>query len=309
MEHTEHHQPGLITPKFVFLHLLMIAMLYISVIAIITLYFQYVNYAFFDAVTDYRVSILNSIRWASSVLIVAYPVLVYVTYVLYKDMRAMPDQHHVWLRRWLLYFTQFLTLITIIVDVMVLVYQFYGGELTLRFGIKILAVLVVTSIVLGYYRWDLRRKSMTSAVPKVVAIVLGIILAISLAASFMVTGSPFEQRAMRFDEQRINDLALLQNSVLRFTDIRDNLPKDLAALREWSGELPADPDTETDYVYEKRSELSFSLCATFSAESTEEGEQYVYDRANTSIIGGSSWDHPAGDYCFERTIETNPLKQ
>jgi hypothetical protein len=300
------------TPKRVFLHLLMIAMLYVSVIASLTLYFQYINHFFFDPVLDFRLNIFNGIRWGSAVLVVAFPVLVYTTVLISKEFKADPALRQMKMRRWLLYFTQFITAITIIVDLMVLVYRFYGGELTIRFGLKILAVLIVAALVLGYYRWELKRTALESAVPRIVTIVVSLVLAVSLGSAFFVAGTPAEQRAIRLDEQRVSHLQQMQSFVYDYASSERELPQDIAALTAWAGELPTDPETGAAYVYRKTASDAFDLCATFS--STTEGEltpQYGPEFARPAgevalgvrSIGIDSWDHPEGEYCFDRQIQ------
>src|SRR3990167_795339 len=250
----QHTLKGYATPKHVFLHLLMIAMLYISVIAFITLYFQYANEIFFDTAFTFRESIYGGIRWGSSALIVAYPVLVYLTWVLQKEFKLQPGLRDMKARRWLLYFTQFLTAITIIVDLMVLIYEFYGGEITARFVSKVIVVLVVAALVLGYYRWELHRSDAVTKLPKIMASSVGAVLLVSIIAGFFIAGTPAEQRGKRLDDERINGLIQVQNAVLSFSQTQETFPATLAALEVWSGSLPNDPENDEPYEYVKRSD-------------------------------------------------------
>lgn len=304
-----HAESGNTTPKHVFLHLLMIAMLYISVVASIVLYFQYINNWFFEPTFDFRGDIFDGIRWSSSVLAVSFPVLIWTTYVIHKELAALPDRLNMKTRRWLLYFTQFATAITIIIDIMVLIYQFYGGELTARFGLKIIVVFVIAALVLGYYRWELRRGNQISYVPKIFAVGVGALLVASIISGFFIAGTPSEQRAVRFDEDRINDLSVLQNTIVNYSVSNNALPKDITELTNWAGELPTDPDTDAPYVYTKKSKTEFELCANFAAEQVEDSANSMYypeiyqEKTTVNLIGGSSWKHSVGEYCFERTVE------
>lgn len=300
-----------IGPKHVFLHLLMIAMLYVSVIAIITLSFQYTNYIFFDPAFSMRASIFSGIRWSSSALIVAYPVLVYVSYLLGKDMRATPALRQMKTRRWLLYFTQFATALTIIVDLMVLIYEFYGGEITPRFILKIVVVLIVAAIVLSYYRWELHRVDEAARIPKIVASIIGVALVGCIVSGFFIAGTPAQQRAVRLDEQRISDLWSIQSSVVSYAQTKAALPKNMTTLTDWVGELPRDPDTDTAYTYTKTSATTFELCANFGSDQATEQTDYfgmsypekIGPSPTAQLVGGSSWKHPQGEYCFAREVE------
>lgn len=296
------------TPKHVFLHLLMIAMLYISVIAFITLYFQYTNQLFFDAAFTYRESIYQGIRWGSSALLVAYPVLIYITWLLQKEFKLQPGLRDMKTRRWLLYFTQFVTAITIIVDLMVLIYEFYGGEITARFISKVVVVLVVAAVVLGYYRWELHRTAAITNLPKIMAISVGTVLLASIVAGFFIAGTPAEQRSKRLDDQRVNLLMQIQSNLVSFAQTKQNLPQDQAKAEAWSGDWPVDPETNQEFVYTKTSNTTFQLCATFAAEETDNiyQDNYYYpttEKRLMQLVGGSSWVHPVGYYCFDRTVE------
>lgn len=306
MEHST--LKGYATPKHVFLHLLMIAMLYVSVIAFITLYFQYANELFFDAAFTFRESIYVGIRWGSSALIVAYPVLVYISWVLQKEFKLQPGLREMKTRRWLLYFTQFITAVTIIVDLMVLIYEFYGGEITARFVSKVIVVLVVAAVVLGYYRWELRRNDAVTKLPKIMAVSVGGVLLASIIAGFFIAGTPAEQRAKRLDDQRINLLMQIQNNVITFAQTRQALPVDQNEAETWSGNWPVDPETSQAFVYTKTSDITFQICATFATAETENIYQDYYnyptmEKRLTQVVGGSSWTHTSGYYCFDRSVE------
>ncbi len=298
------------TPKHVFLHLLMIAMLYATVIATITLLFNYANQLFFDSAFDYRQGIFDGVRWASSVLLVSFPVLVVVSWVIGKDLLQNEAISHLKTRRWLLYLTQFIMAVTIIIDLMTLIYNFYGGDLTTRFAVKVLVVLIVAAVVLGYYNWELRRTNYDSMIPRLTAIVVGILLLGAVVAGLFIVGSPAQQRNVRLDEQRINDLANVQSQVLAYTESKAGLPATVKELVAWSGELPTDPATGTAYTYEKVSDVKFKLCATFATAQTESNldnyYSYTYPAKEafvTQLVGSVNWNHTAGNYCFERTIE------
>lgn len=303
------------TPKQVFMQLFMIAMLYISVIASLVLGFQYINQLFFDTVTDYRQSIFDLIRWGSSVIIVSFPALVTITYFVNKEMSADPDQRDMKLRRWLLYLTQFITALTIVIDLMVLVYQFYGGELSVRFILKIGIILLVSSVVLGYYRWELHRDYSPTKVPMITASVVGAVLLGGLIAGFFIAGSPAEQRDIRMDAQRIDDLRSIQWQLTDYITTYNQLPVNQATFEsyvedEWGDSIQVDPETKEAYEYVRVSESIFQLCATFARVSKEDGDSYREYPVN-EIIGeralriksGNNWTHKAGRYCFDREID------
>lgn len=295
------------TPKNVFLHLLMIAMLYATVIASITLYFQYINELFYDtALYDSHTGHYNGIRWGSSVALVAFPVYVYVSFIIAREVRKNKEVREMKIRRWLLYFTQFITALTIIVDLMILLYQFFGGELTARFGLKIAVVLIIAAVVLGYYHWEIHHSGEKSHLPKAMAISVGMVLLLSIIAGFFVAGSPMHQRSIRFDEQRIQDLTTMQDTVLSYVQSKKTVPSE-QEFWKWMNTIPTDPATDEKYTYTKKSETAFAVCATFQNES-EEDKSSVYMAPtgmyseDVQLNGSIDWIHPKGYYCFEREL-------
>jgi hypothetical protein len=59
-------------------------------------------------------------------------------------------------RRWLSYLTLFATTVVIVGDLASLIYNVLGGELTLRFVLKVLTVGVMAGGVLLFFVFDLR---------------------------------------------------------------------------------------------------------------------------------------------------------
>ncbi len=148
------------SPKDVFLHLLAIASLYTSAISFIVLIFQYINVLLPDPLESnfYMLSsAYNSIRWSIASLVVVFPVYVLTSWFLDKSYRKSPSKRDLGIRKWLVYFTLFVAALIIIGDLVTLIFNLMGGELTLRFLLKVATVFFVSGSVFGYYLWDLRK--------------------------------------------------------------------------------------------------------------------------------------------------------
>lgn len=148
------------SPKDFFLHLLAIIALYFSAGSFITLIFQYINVIFPDILvsgTYYLRSAYNAIRWAIASLVVSFPIFVFTSWFLEKAYGRTPEKRNLRIRRWLVYFTLFAAAVIIAGDVVALIYNFLGGELTVRFFLKALTVLAVSAAVFGYYFYDIRK--------------------------------------------------------------------------------------------------------------------------------------------------------
>jgi len=148
-----------VSPKDVFLNILSILTLYISAGSFLALLFQYINVLFPDPLQHfYEIrSAYSGIRWAIAALIVFYPAHLWVMRLLYKSYALTPLKRNLRIRKWLIYFTLFAAGLILMGDVVALIYNLLGGELTVRFALKVLAVLVVAGTVFGYYLWDIRK--------------------------------------------------------------------------------------------------------------------------------------------------------
>ncbi len=291
------------TPKDVFLHLFNIVTFYLSVVGFIMLYIQYINAQFPDALNYYFTAIAYGVRMATAILFIALPAYLLTAWLLAKDLAVAPDKRELKLRKWLVYFTLFISAVTIIVDLIIFVYNFLNGELTTQFFLKVLVVLVVAGAVFGYYLWDLKRKILQSKTPTILAIVVAVIAAASIAISFFIVGTPAEQRDRRFDEQRVHDLQLLQDQIVNYWTRKDVLPAALNDLEDnISGFIaPKDPGTKQPYEYAATDLLAFELCATF-ARTNQDAKSIPYGSFQ------QNWHHETSRTCFARTIDPQLYK-
>lgn len=289
------------TPRDVFAHLLTTIMLIVSVVSVVALAFQYVNIKFPDELTYAYTISSEIIRSAMAALIIAWPIYVYLMWILLKDVLRDPEKRQLKVRRWLFNFALFAAALTIIIDLISVLNNFLGGELTVRFALKTGSILVVAGSVFAYYLWDIKWGSESQKpVPRASAIAATIAVIAMIVAGFVVAGSPLKQRALRFDERRVNDLQLLQSEIINQWVAKEKLPESLEALKDSiSGFVaPVDPETEQAYEYRVLGAEKFELCATFTLPSRDEVKGrsiYPYPTEN--------WTHGAGRVCFERTID------
>ena len=202
-----------------------------------------------------------------------------------------------------MWFTLFAAGVAVAGDLVALLYTFLQGEVTIRFILKVLAVLVVAGGIFSYYYYDLRRPSDASPNRLLVSLA-GLLIIASIICGFVTFGSPATQRATRLDNQRASDLGNIQWQVLNHWQANETLPTTLEDLKDEFGGyyVPVDPETKTAYEYTVTGPLTFELCATFERPSDAE----LMNPSMTRPVDygfDSRFPHEAGRTCYTRTID------
>ena len=278
--------------------------LYVSVVSFIILLFQYINVLFPDDLVRYYDPYSGAIRSAIASLFVFFPLYVGLTRVLNQDIRKNHEKRDIGIRKWLIFLTLFIAGVTILIDLVVLLNTFLSGEVTMRFILKVLAILIVFGSVFGYYICDLRgRWEKDRKMAQYVGIGAVVVVFATVIAGFFVIGSPQSAREIRLDQERVGDLQNIQWQVVKHWQTKKTLPESLADLEDpLSGYAnPVDPETQTSYEYAVLGEMTFELCATFTRSSADIAT-YSPEKV-IPMIGEENWDYEAGRYCFERTID------
>lgn len=143
-----------------FAYLVLFSTLYFFAWNLGNLLFQLIEYLLPDpADADWqRLRLDGGIRWAISALVIAFPVFAFVARRVSLDVARHPIKRLSPVRRWLTYLTLFVAAIVLIGDLTALVYNLLGGDLSLRFVLKVAVVAAIAGTVFGYYLWDLRQE-------------------------------------------------------------------------------------------------------------------------------------------------------
>lgn len=308
------------TPKDFFLWFGAIIALYGSIASFITLLFEYINYSFPDSLAGYGDPYGGAVRFAMAALIVLVPTLIALFYFIRASIVEEAGRAQVWVRRWAIVLTLFIAAITILVDLITLINTFLGGEISIRFGLKVAVVLLVALGVFLHFLADQRGYWLVNVKKaNMVGIAVGILAFVSVVSGFFIIGTPGHVRMLRYDEQKVQDLQSMQYQVLNYWQMKRALPVESNALVDSLGgyTLPMDPQSKASYVYKATGKLTFALCATFNEATPDTQGKGAYparDVAYPSMGVGVSenWQHSAGVVCFTRTIDpelypTNPV--
>lgn len=309
MENTTQKE-GKTTPKDFFLWLGAIIALYGSISFLITLLFEYINYSFPDSLAGYGDPYGGSVRFAMASLIVMVPTALVLLRLIRNTISEDPSKANIWIRRWALMLTLFLSALVGLVDLVTLINTFLGGEITTRFILKVAIVLLISAGVFLHFLADLKGYWIQNLQKSVfVGIAVAVLVLSTIVSGFFIIGSPTYVRMLRYDDQKIQDLQSIQYQVTNYFQQKRTLPKTLDQLNDPLNNflVPTDTQTNTSYVYEVTAPLSFKLCATFNEASPDERGRGGYDtRASKPMMAGGVadvWTHTTGSICFERTLD------
>jgi hypothetical protein len=143
-----------------FVYLVLFTTLYLTTFNFGRLIFQFINLAFPDpaAYAKFTNSARQAIRFSVASLIIAFPIFLYLSLLIGRSIKRDLSKRASKIRKWLTYMTLFVAAGVIIGDLTALVYNFLGGELSPRFGLKVMTVAVIAGGIFGYYLWDLRQE-------------------------------------------------------------------------------------------------------------------------------------------------------
>lgn len=322
----------------VFIYLGIGIALVVSVTNLLQVIFAAINTKFVDVLNYGYVDMSQSdVRFAIASLVVMFPIYIGLSWYVARDIAKFHYKQDIAVRKILIYCTIFVTILTLIGTLVSLIYTYLGGDLSVRFGLKALAVFLVALSVFGYYYYSLRRDySKKSRLPTVITLFASLFVMAAVVWSITIIGTPTEMRAKKVDNTRLSDISRLQQEVFNRFQTTDKLPATIAELENaFQGyAVPTDPITKEKYVYRvvqqpvvkmnfttNRKELVtpgiFELCATFDtarefnsrgqmigkggvSESLYSVSNYYYDGDQTPF-----WNHGVGETCFKRVISAD----
>jgi hypothetical protein len=300
-----------VSAKDFFLHLGAIVALYTVTISFLNLVFKIINKAFPEVASNiYAWGAGSEISMPVATLIIFFPLLVLLSYFVYKIYAENPVKKELGVRKWLVYITLFIAGLTLAGDLVTVLYKFLDGQdLTLAFLLKALAVLLVAGAVFGFYLQDIRDR-ISHRNRKVWTICVGVIILISIILGFSVLGSPQTQRLIRYDNQKISDLQNIQWQIISYWQMNGATPTNLDEVKSQQNVVvPTDPQSKNDYEYKSTGTKTFELCANFNQENMTNQNQYgtvapTSYPAKGGIIQNDNWNHGVGHQCFSRVIDS-----
>ena len=142
-----------------FLYLVMFSTLYYGAWNLGSLLFTLINRAFPDPTEpNYISAYWDSQRWSTAAIIITFPVFLFMARYIAREIERNPLKRLSPPRRWLTYMTLFISSATLLGDTTTLIYNLLGGDLTIRFVLKVLVVAAIAGSAFAYYLLDLRQE-------------------------------------------------------------------------------------------------------------------------------------------------------
>lgn len=130
---------------------------------------------------------------------------------------------------------------------------------------------------------------------RIAAITAAAVVAVAAGVGLYLGGSPGEQRLLRLDERRTQDLWAISMEIDTYWKRSGELPRlldDVIVGGRRLSDVPVDPVTGESYEYEIVDGNGYLLCAVFGT-------------ASEASTRPDFWRYEAGRWCFRFTPEAN----
>ncbi len=293
--------------KFAFYYLLSLVALIFMSISVGLIAFGIIDKTIADALAFANYSNPDgSFKFAISALFISVPIFYLISSLIRRGLKKGELTLESGIRRWLTYLILLVSSLIILGVFIGIINSFLSGELTSRFILKALSMLVIASSVFSFYFYDIKKTEVVAKDKIVKWFFIGsltLVIAAFIAAWFFVE-LPQEARSRRLDQTIINNMYSLESSVNSYYGAYETLPTSLDEIKT-KGDLYLDPRSMTDpetgaaITYNPLTADTFELCATFRTSTLNDINRDMY-----SYPSGPK-DHEAGYQCLKSTVWNN----
>lgn len=270
-------------PKFAFYYLLSLVALIFTAVSSAIIIFQIIDKNVSDALVDRVYANDGALRFGISALFISAPIFFMMLKFINKGLRKNELEKDSSLRRWLTYFILFVSAVIILGSLIGILNSFLSGEMTLKFVLKALTILLISAIVFSYYFYDIKRENMEKK-DKTLKIFswtsIALVCVIFVSALFFVE-SPKTARMKRLDQMVLNRVYSLESAVNSYYDLNKKLPENIEEISKYGEKIYfdkkniLDPESGEAIEYKKTGDKQFELCANFRTDSdNQEGRNY-----------------------------------
>ena len=293
------------TAKFAFLYLLSLVGLGFLAVSVGVVAFQVINKYLVDIAQSYGMSYDSySLRFAISAIIVSAPIYFVSVWQINKSLTKGVLDKDAAVRRWLTYFILFVSSVVMLGDLIAVINNFLSGELTLKFALKVLTILVIAGAVFGYYLYDIKRENVKGAIDLTIRVYFYcalIVTAVALIAGFVFVESPVQVRKQRQDTEVLNRVQTVRTGLVNYYEDTKALPEALNELLNGTRFIVSERDlvnpvTNEAFGYRVVSNTEYEICTTFQTSNKNKQEDYRYGYYN------DFWQHDAGEQCVTWSV-------
>jgi len=235
-----------------------------------------------------------SVSFEIAGILVAFPLYLLVMRGMAKAAAANPERLLSGVRKWLTYIALLIAAGVLLGDVVAFLAWLLRGDLTLRFVLQVLTLLVLAGGVMRYYLTTLRDEAPPERHNRIFAGLATAAVAAGLGLGLTLTGLPARQPALARDERRLQDLAMITQEVAERWNQKDPsspyvLPASIADIAQGTPLAAhiSDPVTGQRYEYRPGDGTHYALCAVFEEPTPVE------------VWAPPNWRHPRGRACFQ----------
>ena len=288
--------------KFAFFYLLSLVALIFMTLSTGIIIFQVINKNIIDILDSYQGRYSSdALKFAISAIIISAPIYYAMVRQINKNLFSGLLNKEAGVRRWLSYLILLISSVVMIGWLIVTIYSFLEGELTIKFILKSLTAIAIAATVFTYYRYDVKRDNVVGSKDKVIKFYfIGslIIVIVALVSAFVFVESPMETRNKRYDSQITGKFNQIDNAVNTYSSNKKKLPGSLDELLEEARYLKEsdikDNVSKKRFGYNIINENTYELCADFKTSNTEDDqERYYIDKR---------WEHDSGYQCLKKNI-------
>ncbi len=255
----------------------------------------------------------RSIHRAMAALLVAMPCYALFIRWWLRRFPAAGGRHEPALTRWLTHLVLLGASVTMVGDLIAVVYALLQGQASLRFALKAAWLLLLAALVAGLYLLERRQVQYARAAPRAGIAAIGLaalLLAVGgLGLGLRLAGTPAQARAQALDQERARRLTRLAGCIDSYARDGGQFPASLDALLASANPSDClaasrDPSSQRAFSYRVSSPMRplgnlregrFELCADFELPDTAPTPASPY-------TSGVWTGHRAGRVCRTITV-------
>ncbi len=256
--------------KYVFYYLLSLVALIFMTISVGMILFCIIDKLVIDVLNNSYNNYDAQLKFAISALIISTPIFYAASSLIQRGLVKGELDKESGVRRWLTYLITLISSIVILGVFVSVINNFLSGELTARFILKSLTMLILSGAVFSFYFYSIKREEVVKK-DRVIKIfmVASLILVIAVfVASWFFVESPQKTRNRRLDQVVMNNIYNIESIVNNYYERHEVLP---ANLEELGGDKSMyldeksliNPLTNQAIEYHRLDENSFELCTEF----------------------------------------------